>query len=89
MVTERNLDHGVHEQRADLLHVARHAGDGVPGSLLAVVVEAEGVDLRVQGLAHVEDGLLPESLEQVAPERGDAPGDREDQHDEERYPRQK
>jgi hypothetical protein len=32
-----------------------------------MVVEPQGVDLRVKGIAHVEDGLLPELLEQVAP----------------------
>jgi hypothetical protein len=39
-----DLDDGVDEQATDLFDVARHARDGVAGSLLAVVVEPEVVD---------------------------------------------
>src|SRR5215207_1853410 len=84
-----HLDHRVDEHGAYLFYVAGDAGYGVTGALAAVVVETEGMNLGVQGLAHVEDGLLPELLQQVAPERRHAPGHREDQDYKKCYPGQK
>src|SRR5215203_2696087 len=80
------LDHRVDQHGAYLFHVAGDAGYGVARALLAVVVEPQGVDFRVQRLPHVEDSLLPQLLQQVAPEGGDAPRYREDEYDEECYP---
>src|SRR5215211_484797 len=80
------LYYGVDEQAADLLDVARHPRDGVARPPLAVVVEPEVVDLLVEGLAHVEDGLLPELLQEVAPEGGEPPAGHGYKDEKKRYP---
>src|SRR4028118_1471954 len=46
---------------------------------------APRVDRRVQRLAHVEGRLLPELLQEEAPEGGHGPGEGEDKDNEERY----